>query len=82
MPKREVEQRNFFTNLLSSNSETVCLEILTVKMKDVGSIFNRPQVARQASGTMFLEFIKRRLAQPEVKSTATLITGMRTRQFI
>src|ERR1035437_7416959 len=82
MPKREVEQRNFLTNLLSSNSETVCSEMLTVKMKDVGSIFNRPQVARQASGTLFLEFIKRRLAQPEVKSTAALITGMRTRQFI
>jgi hypothetical protein len=56
--------------------------MLTVKMNCVGSIFNRPQVAIQASGILFLEFIKRRLAQPEVKSTATLITGMRTRQFI
>src|ERR1035437_5176210 len=55
MPQREVEQTNFFTSLLSSNSETVCLEILTVKMEDVGSIFNRPQVARQASGHLFLE---------------------------
>jgi UDP-N-acetylenolpyruvoylglucosamine reductase len=82
MPKRDVEQGYFFTNLLSSNSETVCREMLTVKMNCVGSIFNRPQVARQASGILFWVFKKRRFAQPEVTSAAALINEIRTRQLI
>ena len=57
MPKREVEQGYFLTNAPFSNSETVCLEMLTVKRYFVGVTCSRQQVVRQASGIFCLEFI-------------------------
>jgi hypothetical protein len=51
-------------------------------MKCVGAIFNRPQAARQAAGILFCEFIKHRLAQPEVKSTAAHIIEIEARKII
>jgi hypothetical protein len=38
MPKREVEQGNFFTNLFCSKSETVCSAMLTMRKNCVGAI--------------------------------------------
>src|SRR5450432_169611 len=82
MPKREVEQGYFLTNTPLSNSETICLEMLTVKRYLVGVTCNRQQVVRQASGILFLEFIKFRLEQLEVKSAARPVIEMRTYRFI
>ena len=80
MPKREVEHGNSFTNIPSSNRESVCAATLTVKIYFVGATPNFWQVSRHAAGKVGL-FMEWKRAQPETR-TAALITPMRTRAFI
>src|SRR6516165_8303135 len=67
MPKRDVEQGYFFTNFPSSNSETLCDAMLTVKMYFVGSTSSRRHVDKQGSGKVGL-FMEWKLAQPKNKN--------------
>src|SRR6516162_2851778 len=80
MPKRDVEHGYFFTNLPSSNNETLCVATLTVRTYFVGAMSSRWQVVKQGSGKVVL-FMEWKLSQPENRAAALAIE-MSRRQVI